>query len=58
MPVVGAQTGPQLANDLMHAAGLRPGLPPLSMGWCIECHRRENATRGTRAPLDCVACHH
>jgi mono/diheme cytochrome c family protein len=58
MPVVGAQTGPQLANDLMHAAGLRPGPPPLSMGWCIECHRQENAARGTRAPLDCVACHH
>jgi mono/diheme cytochrome c family protein len=58
MPVVGAQTGPQLANDLMHAAGLRPGPPPLSMGWCIECHRQENAARGMRAPLDCVACHH
>jgi mono/diheme cytochrome c family protein len=58
MPVVGAQTGPQLVNDLLHAAGLRPGPPPLSMGWCIECHRQENAARGTRAPLDCVACHH
>jgi mono/diheme cytochrome c family protein len=58
MPVVGAQTGPQLANDLMHVAGLRPGPPPLSMGWCIECHRQENAARGMRAPLDCVACHH
>jgi mono/diheme cytochrome c family protein len=58
MPVVGAQTGPQLANDLMHVAGLRPGPPPLSMGWCIECRRQENAARGMRAPLDCVACHH
>jgi len=35
----------------------------LSMGWCINCHRRENA-RGARekrqvhAPLDCSACHH
>ena len=58
MPVVGAQTGPRLVNDLLHAAGLRPGPPPLSMGWCIDCHREQNATRGTRAPLDCIACHH
>ena len=58
MPVVGAQTGPRLVNDLLHAAGLRPGAPPLSMGWCIDCHREQNATRGTRAPLDCIACHH
>src|SRR5688572_1387324 len=58
MPVVGAETGPRLANDLLHVAGLRPGPPPLSMGWCIDCHREQNATRGTRAPLDCIACHH
>ena len=58
MPVVGAQTGPRLANDLLHLAGLRPGPLPLSMGWCIDCHREQNATRGTHAPLDCIACHH
>ena len=58
MPVVGAETGPRLVNDLLRVAGLRPAPPPLSMGWCIECHRNENATRGTRAPLDCIACHH
>jgi hypothetical protein len=58
MRVVGAQTGPNLLNDLLNLVGLRPSPPPLSMGWCVECHRRENATRGTRAPLDCIACHH
>lgn len=58
MPVVGADTGPRLGNDLLRAAGLRPATPALSMGWCLECHRTQNATRGARAPLDCVACHH
>jgi mono/diheme cytochrome c family protein len=59
MPVVGADTtGPRLVDDLIRMAGLRPPPPPLSMGWCIDCHRQENATRGTRAPLDCIACHH
>jgi hypothetical protein len=28
------------------------------MGWCIDCHRQQNAARGTQAPLDCVGCHH
>jgi mono/diheme cytochrome c family protein len=58
MPVVGAETGPRLTNDLLRVVGLRPATPALSMGWCISCHREQNATRGTRAPLDCVACHH
>ena len=58
MPVVGADTGRQLADDLKRVTGLRPPMRPLTMGWCIECHRRENAQRGARAPLDCVACHH
>ncbi|HXH82874.1 MAG TPA: c-type cytochrome [Candidatus Tectomicrobia bacterium] len=58
MRVVGAETGPRLANDLAHLIGLRPGPPLLSMGWCLECHREQNATRGTRAPLDCISCHH
>jgi len=29
-----------------------------NMGWCIDCHRDQNATKGTKAPLDCVTCHH
>jgi mono/diheme cytochrome c family protein len=59
MPVVGTDsTGPRLADDLLRLVGLRPSSPPMSMGWCIECHRDQNATRGTRAPLDCIACHH
>lgn len=58
MTTVGAVTGPRLAHDLLTLVGLRTAPPPLSMGWCIECHRRENATRSTRAPLDCIACHH
>ena len=58
MRVVGAQTGPRLLNDLAHLVGLKPPPPPLSMGWCVECHRQQNATRNTQAPLDCIACHH
>jgi mono/diheme cytochrome c family protein len=58
MRVVGARTGPRLVNDLARLVGLRPTSPPLTMGWCIDCHRSQNATKGTRAPLDCVACHH
>jgi mono/diheme cytochrome c family protein len=58
MRVVGAVTGPTLLNDLKHLVGLRPSSPPLTMGWCLDCHREQNATRGMRAPLDCVACHH
>ncbi len=58
MRVVGAHTGPRLMNDLAILVGLRAAPPPLSMGWCVDCHRQQNATRGTRAPLDCIACHH
>ena len=58
MTTVAARTGPRLSHDLLHLVGLRPAPPPLTMGWCVDCHRRENATRGRSAPLDCVACHH
>jgi mono/diheme cytochrome c family protein len=58
MRVVGARTGPRIANDLLHVLGLRPDPPLLSMGWCLECHREQNASRSLQAPLDCVACHH
>ena len=58
MRVVGAHTGPRLLNDLVNLVGLKPPSPPLSMGWCVECHRQQNATRGMQAPLDCIACHH
>ena len=58
MTTVGANTGPRLVNDLLNVAGFRTAAPPLSMGWCIECHREHNATRGAAAPLDCVTCHH
>jgi mono/diheme cytochrome c family protein len=58
MPVVGATTGPSLPNDLARLVGLRPAQRPLTMGWCVDCHRHENTTRGARAPLDCVTCHH
>jgi mono/diheme cytochrome c family protein len=57
MRVVGADTGPDLLVDLKRLVGLRPPPPPLSMGWCIDCHRAENA-KGAKAPLDCVTCHH
>ena len=58
MTTVGGRTGPRLVNDLLNLAGMRPAAPPLTMGWCIDCHREQNATRGTNAPLDCVTCHH
>lgn len=58
MTTVSGITGPRLVNDLLNLTGLRPTAPPLSMGWCIDCHREQNAARGTKAPLDCVACHH
>jgi len=58
MTTVGAETGPRLSNDLLHLVGLKPSAPLLTMGWCVECHRRENATRRAQAPLDCVSCHH
>ena len=25
---------------------------PLTMGWCLSCHKERNA------PTDCLACHH
>jgi mono/diheme cytochrome c family protein len=58
MRVVGARTGPRLLNDLANLVGLKPAPPPLTMGWCIDCHRSQNAARSTQAPLDCIACHH
>ena len=57
MRVVGAATGQDLVVDLKRLVGLRPPPPALTMGWCIDCHRAENA-KGARAPLDCVTCHH
>ena len=58
MTTFGAETGPRLVNDLLYLAGFRPAAPPLSMGWCIDCHRQQNVAEGTKAPFDCVACHH
>jgi Cytochrome c7 and related cytochrome c/Class III cytochrome C family len=58
MTTVGARTGPTLVNDLLNLVGFRPAPPPLTMGWCIDCHRQENAARGTKAPMDCITCHH
>ena len=58
MTTFAAATGPRLTNDLLNLVGFRPAAPPLTMGWCVDCHRRENATPGKQAPLDCVTCHH
>jgi hypothetical protein len=58
MRVVGADTGPKLSDDLLRLVGFRPPPRALTMGWCVECHREQNATRGSKAPLDCVTCHH
>ena len=59
MPRVGAdQLGHFIPDDLINVFLTRPIVRPLSMGWCIDCHRDQNAKKGTRAPLDCIACHH
>jgi hypothetical protein len=58
MTTVGASTGPSIVNDVLNLVGMRTAAPPLSMGWCIDCHRDQNATRGAKAPLDCITCHH
>jgi len=58
MTTVAAAPGPTLANDLLNLVGFKPSAPPLTMGWCVECHRQQNATRKMQAPLDCVTCHH
>jgi mono/diheme cytochrome c family protein len=55
---VGGPTGPSLVNDLLNLVGLKPGPRPLTMGWCVDCHRRENVRPGVKAPLECVTCHH
>lgn len=58
MDVVQARTGRSLLNDLMNLVGLPVSSPPLTMGWCVECHRTMNQKQATNAPLDCFACHH
>jgi hypothetical protein len=58
MTTVAATTGPSLVHDALSVVGLRKNSPPLTMGWCIDCHREQNRTNGMHAPLDCVTCHH
>jgi len=59
MPRVGAdRLGPSIPNDLLNLVRTRPLARPFTMGWCVDCHREQNATKGTKAPLDCVTCHH
>jgi hypothetical protein len=58
MTTVAASTGPNPVHDALSVIGLRKNAPPLSMGWCIDCHREQNRTKSTQAPLDCVTCHH
>lgn len=58
MRAIGADTGPKLTHDLQTLIGLKPPARALTMGWCVDCHRDQNTTRGARAPLDCITCHH
>jgi mono/diheme cytochrome c family protein len=59
MPRVGAdRLGHFIPDDLINLVRTRPIVRPLTMGWCIDCHRDQNAKKGTKAPLDCVTCHH
>jgi mono/diheme cytochrome c family protein len=55
---VGGERGTNPIVDLKNLLGMSPPPPRLTMGWCVECHREQNRTRGTKAPLDCVTCHH
>lgn len=43
MEQVWADTGQSIANDLMNLLGIPAAPPPLTMGWCIECHRAANS---------------
>ncbi|MBI4608664.1 MAG: cytochrome c3 family protein [Candidatus Rokubacteria bacterium] len=52
MDVVAARTGQRLTNDLLNLIGFAPAAPPLTMGWCIECHTARKAS------LECSTCHH
>lgn len=58
MDVITARTGQSLVNDVLNLVGLPVRPPPLTMGWCVECHRDVNAKQRKNAPLDCFACHH
>ncbi len=58
MAVVTAKTGQNLANDLLNLVAFAPTPTPLTMGWCVDCHTTMNATKKTKAPLECVVCHH
>jgi mono/diheme cytochrome c family protein len=58
MPRVGGPRGPWIPGDLLNLVRVRPETRPLTMGWCVNCHREQNATKKTTAPLDCVSCHH
>ncbi|MBI4587419.1 MAG: cytochrome C [Candidatus Rokubacteria bacterium] len=58
MAVVHAKTGQNFVNDLLNLAGLARTSTPLTMGWCVECHTKMNAKDRTKAPLECLTCHH
>ncbi len=58
MAVIEATTGQNFANDLLNLVGLARSATPLTMGWCVECHTTMNAKEKTKAPLECVTCHH
>jgi mono/diheme cytochrome c family protein len=55
---VGGERGTNLLIDLKNLLGMSPPPPRLTMGWCVECHKEKNRVAGTKAPLDCVTCHH
>lgn len=52
MEVVTAKTGQSLVTDLVNLAGFFPAPPPLTMGWCVECHTAKKAS------VECLTCHH
>jgi mono/diheme cytochrome c family protein len=48
MERVAAKTGQNLPNDLLNLTGMSVPPTPLTMGWCVECHRSVNVD-GVRA---------
>jgi mono/diheme cytochrome c family protein len=48
MERVAATTGQNLPNDLLNLTGMSIPPTPLTMGWCVECHRSVNV-EGVRA---------
>lgn len=61
-PHVGAGVTCQTCHGPVESMERVRQVQPLSMGWCVNCHRQVNATgvlgRTVYAPTDCATCHY